>query len=255
MSLIRRYSDEFNGLQSANLRPFLDVEAAFPVAIGAGGNDSRGIVIDPTPRIACKAKVAARPVDLSKGRTKDIVDAELRACARKPARVFIANRSPASLLVGEIGGSANANDDYDADRLVIHTTVPLSAGPSKIYLAPVVERDGAYGLRVFAVCFDSATIFVYDPATEQVENVIRVGLGPFAMAFDPFSLDDVATHAQVPFDPREAGSGLRRYRFAYLASFTNSYVQVIDLDNATPTRATYERVVFTLGRPVAPKGS
>lgn len=255
VSLIRRYNDEFNGLKSANLRPFLDIEALFPVAVGAGGNDSRGIVIDPTPRLACKAKVAARPVDAAKGRTKVDFDNELLACARKPARVFIANRSPASLLVGEIGASANAADEYDPDRLVIHSTIPLSAGPSKLYLAPVVERDGAYALRVFAVCFDSATVFVYDPENEQLENVIRVGLGPFAMAFDPFNMEDVATHAKVPFDAREPGSGLRRYRFAYLASFTNSFVQVIDLDNATPTRATFERVVFTLGRPTNPKGS
>jgi hypothetical protein len=169
--------------------------------------------------------------------------------------VFIANRSPASLLGGELGGEANAADAYNPDRLVIHTTIPLSAGPSKLYLAPVVERDGAYGLRVFAVCFDSATIFVYDPETEQVENVIRVGLGPFAMAFDPFDMNDVATHAQVPYDPRAPGTGLRRYRFGYLASFTNSFVQLLDLDNAQVDRASFERVVFTLGRPQEPKGS
>ena len=98
-------------------------------------------------------------------------------------------------------------------------------------------------------------MFVYDPETEQVENVIRVGLGPFAMAFDPFDMNDVATHAQVPFDPRVAGSGLRRYRFGYLASFTNSFVQVIDLDDAQVDRPTFERIVFTLGRPMTPKGS
>jgi DNA-binding beta-propeller fold protein YncE len=124
-----------------------------------------------------------------------------------------------------------------------------------VYLAPVVERDGAYALRVFIVCFDAATVFVYDPETEQVENVLRVGLGPFAMAFDPFDMTDVATHAQVPFDPRTAGTGLRRYRFAYLASFTNSFVQVIDLDDAQVDRSTFERIVFTLGRPMTPKGS
>jgi hypothetical protein len=253
IDLLRQYPDEFGGEVSSQRRPFLAREAAFPITIGLSGADSRGLAIDPSPRILCKSKVVA--ADPTKGRTQTDVDRDLLACARKPARVFIANRSPASLLIGEIGGSASAGDDYDPDRLVIHTTVPLSAGPTKIYLAPVVERDGAYALRVFAVCFDSATVFVFDPDTGQVENVLRVGLGPFAMAFDPFSFEDVATHAQVPFDPRETGRDLRRYRFAYLASFTNSFVQVIDLDNAQVDRSTFERVVFTLGRPQTPKGS
>ena len=157
--------------------------------------------------------------------------------------------------IGELGGASTASEIYDPDRLVLHSSIPLSTGPSKVYLAPVVERDGAYALRIFAVCFDSATLFIIDPETQQLENVIRVGLGPFAMAFDPFSFEDVAVHAKVPFDPREAGRGLRRYRFAYLASFTNSFVQVIDLDNAQTDRATFERIVFTLGRPTLPKGS
>ena len=260
VDLIRRYPDEFAGTLPPNatdftgsslIRPFLDREVGFPIAIGAGGTDSRGIVIDPTPRLACKAKV----LPAGGGRAQATVDQELQTCGQKPARVFIANRSPASLLVGEIGAGTKATDPFDPDRLVLHSMFPLSAGPSKVYLAPVVESDGAYSLRVFVVCFDAATVFVYNPETEQVENVIRVGLGPFAMAFDPFDMNDVATHAQVPFDPRLAGSGLRRFRFAYLASFTNSFVQVIDLDSAQVDRSTFERIVFTLGRPTTPKGS
>jgi hypothetical protein len=249
ISLIREYPDEFNGVTANEKRPFLNLEATFPVAVGPGGSDSRGIAIDPTPRLTCKANVARNPVDPTKGRTQAVVDAEIVACARKPARVFIANRSPASLLVGELGGSVNATDSYDPDRLVLHTSIPLSAGPAKVYLAPVVEADGALALRVFAVCFDSATVFVINPETEQLENVIRVGLGPFAMAFDPFTFEDVAVNKPV-----ESINGIRRYRFAYLGNFTESYVQVIDLDNFARS-ATFERVVFTLGRPTAPKGS
>ncbi|MEA2749406.1 MAG: hypothetical protein QOI41_3549, partial [Myxococcales bacterium] len=260
VDLIRRYPDEFAGTLPGNatdftgsslIRPFLDREVAFPVAIGAGGTDSRGIVIDPTPRLACKAKVAPAGA----GRSQATVDADLETCAQKPARVFIANRSPASLIIGEVGAGTKSTDTFDPDRLLLQSMIPLSAGPSKLYLAPVVERDGGYGLRVFAVCFDAATVFVYNPDTEEVENIIRVGLGPFAMAFDPFDINDVAAHVQVPFDPRAAGSGLRRYRFAYLASFTNSFVQVLDLDNAQVDRSTFERIVFTLGRPTTPKGS
>ncbi len=249
ISLIRQYADELNGVVSNQLRPFLDREGSFSASVGPGGADSRGIVIDPTPRLACKAKVRKNPVDPLKGRSQAQFDADVLACARKPARAFVANRSPASLLVGELGGSSTANNGYDPDRLQLHTSIPLSTGPSRLYLAPVVEADGALALRVFAVCFDSATIFVYNPDTEQVENVIRTGLGPFAMAFDPFSLEDAAEHKVV-----DSFNGIRRYRFGYLASFTNSFIQVIDLDNAERS-PTFEHVVFTLGQPTTPKGS
>jgi hypothetical protein len=44
-----------------------------------------------------------------------------------------------------------------------------------------------------------------------------------------------------------------------LASYTNSYVQVIDLDDSltrdgSPNQKTFEQVVFTLGQLRAPKG-
>lgn len=255
VSLLRQYSDQVGGTGSTGStgstdssigRPFLEVEGAFPVTASAGGNDSRGIVIDPTPRLACKARVPADAVDR---------DQKIAACARKPARAFITNRSPAALLIGDVGVTEGADGAYDPDRLTIHSSVPLSAGPSKVYLAPIVDRDGAYALRVFVVCFDSATLFVYDPDVGVLENVIRVGVGPFAMAFDPFSFEDVAKHAKVPIDKRDEAIGLRRYRFAYLASFTQSFVQVIDLDNAVPASPTFERIVYTLGLPTNPKGT
>ncbi len=250
ISLIRKYSDEQGGVGAAIPRPFLDLEAAFPITTSPGGADSRGIAIDPTPRLACKARVPA----VGPTMTVEERDRQIQACARKPARAFIANRSPATLLVGDVGASEGSDGAYDPDRLTIHTSVQLSAGPSKVYLAPVVDPDGAYALRVFIVCFDSATVWVYDPDGARIENIIRVAPGPFAMAFDPFSFEDVANHVQVPIDQVD-DKPLRRYRFAYLASFTQSFVQVIDLDNAVPNPLTYERVVFTLGHPTNPKGS
>lgn len=251
VSLIRRYSDEEGGVGPSTPRPFLDFEAAFPITVSASGVDSRGIAIDPTPRLACKARVA--PV--GPGQTLEERDRQMQACARKPARVFIANRSPAALLVGEVGGAQGSGGAYDPDRLTIHSTVPLSAGPSRVYLAPIVDRDGAYALRVFVACFDSATIWVYDPDIGDIETSIRVAPGPSAMAFDPFSLEDVATHVQVPFDDRDPALQLRRYRFAYVASFTQSFVQILDLEKALPNPTTYGKVVYTLGRPTNPKGT
>jgi len=259
VSLIRRYPDEFGGIAGAAYRPFLDLERQYPIEVGPNGTDSRGIAIDPTPRLECKLKVA--PVDPAKGRLEGDVKRELQACARKPARVFIANRSPAALLIGDLGGSPEVGDEYNADRLRIHTSIPLTlgsvnSGPSKIYLAPVVEADGRLGLRVFVVCFDAFTVFVFDPARNELENILKVGSGPFAMAFDPFTFEDVAAHVEVPIDSRIPGRNVHRYRFAYLASFTESYIQVLDLDNShTKSGLTFERIVFTLGQPTAPKGS
>jgi hypothetical protein len=160
------------------------------------------------------------------------------------------------MLTGEIGEPSSSGDStYDPDRLVVYGNVPLSVGPSRLYLAPIVDADGNLALRVFIVCFDSATIYVYDPSLDVLENIIRVGPGPFAMAFDPFDLREAALHHPVPADPREPTLDLKRYRFAYVASFTQSYIQVLDLDNSRAKKNTFEKVVFTLGLPTLPKGS
>ena len=234
-------------------RPFITREAVFPLTANASGTNSRGIVIDPTPRMACKAAVDPTAPDAA---------AQITACAQKPARVFIANRTPSSLIIGEIGEPSLSGDGtYDADRLVINKTLPLSDGASRLYLAPIIDANGNYALRLFIVCFDADQIFVYDPDAQQMENVIHTGLGPYAMAFDPFSLEDVATRAKAPtVDPRNPDTnvpplGFKPYRFAYIASFTESYVQLLDLDNSRTDKSTFETIVFTLGLPVAPKGT
>jgi hypothetical protein len=269
IDLLRFYSDDGSSLH----RPFLQREAVFPITSNAIGTDSRGIVIDPTPRIACKAQCKSLPEGDQAGcRT---------ACAQLPARVFFASRTPPALGIGEVGGPPPTSvGTYDPDQLVLTHNVPLPAGPSNVYLAPIVDATGRLALRVFVVCFDAAQIVVYDPDAEAVENRINVGPGPFAIAFDPFLLEttstaglkcsdlDPSTQANLPAESdacRWTYVGERRppgdiqgvsqpYRFAYVASFTESFVQVIDLDNSQPTAETFERVVFTLGQPTRPKG-
>src|SRR5262249_40947892 len=124
-----------------------------------------------------------------------------------------------------------------------------------------VDTDQTYSLRVFIVSFDAASITIFNPETQTIESTVRVGVGPYAMAFDPFDLEEAARHARVAHDPREPAIDLNRYRFAYVASFTNSFVQLIDLDNSRgcaadrPDLCTFETVVFTLGSPTIPKGS
>ena len=223
IDLLRYYSDDGSSLH----RPFIAKEAQFDLNTNLGGTDSRGIAIDPTPRL-----------------TSTCGDA--MACGDMPARVFIANRTPPSLVIGEIGGiSLNGDGSYDPDQLTLTGNLPLPAGPSRVYVAPIVNPQGNFEVRVFIVNFDSSTISVYDPNCGAASSstsclnlalidTIYVGPGPFAMAFDPFTLDEVAKNAHVESDKdRQTDPTLRRYRFGYVASFTESYVQVINLNQFT----------------------
>ena len=233
---------------SSTVRPFLTKETEVVVSGNASGVDTRGIVFDPSPRIRCKAKVAANDPDRAN---------KLQACARKPARAFVASRSPASLLVGTVGENTGTGGGYDGTRLDFQGSIPLSGGPSRVYLAPVVERDGAYALKLFVLCYDAGLLYVIDPETTAVENVIRTAPGPFALAFDPFDFDAAARNEKAPLGTVTKGGAtlpVHRFRFAYLASFLRSYVQVLDLD-ATAAGGSFETVVFSLGEPTAPKGS
>jgi hypothetical protein len=101
------------------------------------------------------------------------------------------------------------------------------------------------------VCFDTNQIIDYDPDENRIEEVIHVGLGPFALAFDPFDFTDAALGAHV-----DTGvDGIKKYRFAYVGSFTQSYMQVLDLDNSATDKSTWATVVYTVGVPTPPKGS
>jgi hypothetical protein len=48
---------------------------------------------------------------------------------------------------------------------------------------------------------------------------------------------------------------IKAYRYAYVASFTESFMQVIDLDGSRADKSTFERVVYTVGYPTKPKGT
>jgi YVTN family beta-propeller protein len=234
-------------------RPFITNERVIPLTVNATGSNSRGVVIDSTPRLGptCAIYSASDPRSIT--------------CAQQtPANLYIANRTPPSLIIGQVGvpNYPIADTAYDPDSISVFNSVPLPAGPSNVYLAPIVDADGNYSLRVFVVEFDSNAISIYNPATQSVERQVPMSDGPFAMAFDPFPLDQVALGTQVPLDARHPDAPgaqyplqLKTYRFAYVASFTNSYLQVIDLDDSRSDKSTFETVVFTLGSPTLPKGT
>jgi hypothetical protein len=308
LDLLRYYDDDGTPSMpgSSQRRPFLVRERAYGIITNVPGFDSRGIVIDPTPRLLCKQALGPKACD-QPGTTPSPA---CIACGQMPARVFIANRSPQSVIFGQIGLTP-VGGTYDADTLLLQGNVPVGQGPSKLYLAPIVDPSGHYALRLFVVCYDAAQVWVFDPkeialrgSKAQVEQVIDVGLGPFAMAFDPFCVglsngspssppvlnpncatqpfSDVVTSeldemnggntALVPIDQRQRQasrqastdpvlSRLRQYRFGYVASFTNSFLQVIDLEqslqlsNGSTDVSRWYGIVFTLGQPTVPKGS
>ena len=241
VAMLRYYSDIGEQGPSSLFRPFIQNEADYPLNVNAGTTDfARGIAIDPSPRIRCEAKLGANPAP-----------ADLVACARLPARVFVASRGPNSLIIGEVGEPITQGGSYAPDFAFFNKTFPLPPGPSAVKIAPVVDQHGNLALRVFVVCFDSSQIIVFDPDTGMREATIHVGLGPFAIAFDPFDFKAAALGQHVG----NGADGIKTYRFAYVASFTQSYMQVIDLDNSTPDKSTWATVVYTVGVPTSPKGT
>lgn len=144
-----------------------------------------------------------------------------------PLDLYIANRSPNSLLVGTIEARLGplGNDGLPN----FHDTIPLTSGPSRVFLGQVRTRAGNLERRIFVTCFDSALIYVYDPARRAVESEIPTGRGPHAMAFDPT-------------EP-----------VAYVAHFTDSYIGVVSLDQTHPE--TYGTMLASIGLPVPPRAA
>ncbi|APR99406.1 YncE family protein [Pajaroellobacter abortibovis] len=243
VTLVRAYRPASAAAKSGY---FLVKRGQTPLVANAGWMDSRGIAVDPTLRISCKLRVAPVDLKINPPRTQAQVDEEQATCLRLPERVFLINRSPPSLLIGEVGDrTADARGNRVPEQLRIASSIPLPAGPSRVYLAPIVDTDGRYSLRVFIICFDASLVIMYDPDRRAIADIIQVESGPHAMAFDPFSWEDVARRAVVPKDARWSSFELQRYQFGYVASFRKSSVQVLDLMAAHPT--TFGRPVLTLG--------
>jgi hypothetical protein len=228
VDVFRLFDDEF----AAPQRPFLQRTAAFTLPPTPSGFDSRDITIDTSPtsqRAVCER-------ECRRGDENDVKNC-LIGCTRIPLNAFVSNRlpnasrvnGPGALLIGEVRlpnglGSNEALQFYDS--------VPVSPGPSRVVLGRIHDRrdpPGVFRQRVFVVCFDARAITVYDPAERRVDGLIRTGRGPHAFVMDPI-------------EP-----------IAYVAHFTDSYIGVVDLDQAHGS--TFATIVATIGTPVSPQGS
>jgi hypothetical protein len=217
------------------LTPFLEASRPAPIHSNSGGFDSRGIAIDAHERAACED--ACAPGD----------DACLLQCASVPFQVYVGNRAPPSLVLGQSvadlpnpgGGAPTPATGLPSDDLPAFNggSVPLTAGTSRVVVGNVLDPHGNPVQRVFVVCFDTRTIFVYDPAARRIEKTIHTGRGPQAIAID----------TAVSPDPSQKELG---HAFGYVAHFTDSYLGVVDLNQA---HSTYGQIIMTVGQPTAPR--
>lgn len=204
----------FDDAASAPARPFVVRAGTVGITVNASGVDSRGIAIDGTERRACEAQC-----------NDDLTC--LQTCAEVPAQVYIANRTPPSLLIGET--RANVSATGSDDLITIFDSFPLSYGASRVVFGSVINPEGEREPRVFVSCFDARYLFIYDPKGRRIDGQVRTGRGPHAMVLDPV-------------EP-----------YLYVAHFTDSYIGVVDLDQRHTQ--TYPSIIATLGVPLPPRES
>jgi hypothetical protein len=258
VDILRSYDDS----ESAVPRHFLQRVASFPVLTNSDGSDSRGLAVEDSERRACEA--ACEPerqanetctptcdCDVADANGADVCLTCLRTCAEAyqgcvrpcvdiPVGVFVANRAPASLLVGKLETKLVEEDGAvtgATETLSLTDMVPVPPGPSRVIVGHALDADGRRAPRVFVVSFDSRYVVVYDPRLRRIETTVRTGRGPQALAVD-FAEDE---------------GGVRGHALLFVAHFTDSYVGVVDLD--TRNARTYGSMFATIGQPTPPKES
>jgi hypothetical protein len=214
----------FDDAASQPPRPFIQPSGVANITVNSLGFDSRGIALDASQRTGCEASCPS-----AAGTARSDC---LNQCAGVPLRVFVANRTPSSLLIGHTRPNQSATSSDDLPQFF--DTLALPFGPSRVVVGNVIDVDGMLKPRVFVVCFDSRKVGVYDPDARRIEKWIETGRGPHAFAVDT-QLD--------------AGGG---HALAYVGHFTDSFVGVIDLDQRNRT---FGSMVMVLGRPSPPRAS
>lgn len=167
-------------------RSGLVLSQIIPIAPQASGFDTRGVVVDPP----------------NPGETR-------------ATRVFLTNRTPAALVVGQI--------DPVSKNLSFYENVALPIGPSRLTRAVI---DGK--TQILAASFDARSIVIYDPDSRRVSNIVRTHRGPYAMTVDSIN------------------------KLAYICNFTDSTIQVIDLNPNDAGQPYYQRIIFSVGAPSGP---
>jgi len=220
-------------------RPYAKAPDSTIIVANANGGDSRGMAIDALERQTEERRCATRhgvsvECATSKSNCPDDADPAYAAyvtcvqqAATVPLGVFVTNRDPASLLVGQTRAVIADLASYDVP--IFQNTVPLDLGPARVVTGEITNLSGEREPRAFALSFDSRRVLIYDIARGQAEGEIITGRGPQAIAVD-------GAHA-----------------LAYVAHFIDSYIGVVDLDQRHT--ATYGVMIAMIERPVAPRAS
>ncbi len=224
--------------ESGTARPFLSRATETLISVNADGKDSRGIALDASVRQRCEKECSTDPDEPTC----------LLACTKIPIDVYIANRTPPSLLVGRLETTTTPENSTTPtgafDRVRITDSIPLAQGASKLVVGDVIDPEGQPSRRVFTAAFDSRLVFSYDPKARRVDAIIKTGRGPHALAFD--SIDsgtiDPATNAMQ-----------KSHAFLYIGHFTDSYLGVVDLDMRHPE--TFGTLFASVGTPTPPRNS
>lgn len=239
VSLVRYVPDD----GAVPARPVLASAGRSSILVNSVGTDSRGITVDDRRRSAAE-NTCIRELGVDEACAVDSVcvaslDAGLQSrlitCLEGAAAfglgVYVANRSPESLLIGRTTPAVNFASTTDLPSF--NQALRLSFGPARVVVGDVIvggDRERPiYESRVFVVCFDSRRVVVYDPDKRDVELEITTGRGPHAIAVD-------------------SENGL-----LFLGHFTDSYVGVVSLDRRFPR--TYGKFVATIGNPSPPRAS
>ncbi|HTM43518.1 MAG TPA: hypothetical protein VL137_01110 [Polyangiaceae bacterium] len=209
--------------QAIQVVRYMDAAAAAPapatlvpgqsVPVGVvPGFDARGLALEGSARHQCEAACQDEACQAQ--------------CAAVPLGVYLANRTPAGLLIGR---TAPSPGDFPRNDLPDLTEVaPLRGSPSRVVVGSVIDEQGQPSVRVFVVTFDTRFIYIYDPAQDQIEARVYTGRGPHGLAID-------AVHG-----------------LGYVGHFTDSYIGVIDLDRR---HRSYGEIVLSLGQPTPPRSS
>ncbi|MDI1434133.1 hypothetical protein [Polyangium sorediatum] len=240
---VLRYNDDGG---SSPARPFVTRNASVRIGTTASSTDSRGIAVDGSKRRACEEMCP----------TGAVRNGCLRACAEdNPLGIYMANRAPAALVIGQVETRFTEREGPNGpevtgafEEVTFHDSVPLAFGASRVKMGRIIGKDGLPAWRVFAVTYDSGIVFSYDPASRRVDNVIKTGRGPHALAFDTERVRDEAGNLVLDAEGKPIW-----YSTMYVAQFTDSYVGVVDLDMRN--QATFGALYMTLGQPVPPKES
>lgn len=107
------------------------------------------------------------------------------------------------------------------DGSVINTPtgfVEVCSGPTGM-----LRHDAGRGERIYVTCYDDGIIYVIDPVGLSILAAIDAGAGPTSLVFSPL-------------DPA----------IAYVASYANSHLSIIDLEPGSPTE---NHVVLRIGLP------